>query len=166
MTTHRISGSSTIKHIVRRELHTFGDASEEANCAVTYFRNVSADGHVTLLHIKATTKLLPTKTISVQKLELCAALLGARLVRFVGSALSRQIDGRFFWTDSSTIRHWVRSTTSGSDLPECRLDANAPPFSQTACNYFGPIYNDEVGSTLHLFDDPSSLHRHGTFSLC
>ena len=27
-----------------------------------------------------------------------------------------------------------------SDLPECRLDAGSPPFSQTACDYFGPIH--------------------------
>ncbi|XP_046461183.1 uncharacterized protein LOC124207658 [Daphnia pulex] len=79
--------------IVRTELDTFVDASEEA-CAA------------------AVKKLAPLKTVSVCKLELNAGLLGAHLARFVESSLTRKITARRFWTDNSTVRNWVR-TLSG-----------------------------------------------------
>ena len=94
------------------QLHTFCDASEEAYAAVIYVRNVYRSGRVSIHQIKASNKLAPKKTISVPKLELNAALLGSRLTRFVSSSISRKIDNRFLWTDSSTVRNWIRATAS------------------------------------------------------
>ncbi|XP_045027086.1 uncharacterized protein LOC123470616 [Daphnia magna] len=95
--------------IVRTELDTFVDASEEACAAVCFIRNVYGDQRVIVRFIKAVTKLAPLKTVSVCKLELNAGLLGARLARFVESSLTRKIAARRFWTDSSTVRNWVRA---------------------------------------------------------
>jgi hypothetical protein len=98
--------------IVRTELHTFCDASEEACAAVCYVRHYYEDGSVIVRHVKAATKLPPLKTVSGCKLELNVALLGTRLARFVGDSLTRKIDSRFFWTDSSTVRNWVRAVSA------------------------------------------------------
>jgi hypothetical protein len=98
--------------IENSQLHTFCDASEEAYAAVIYVRNAYRDGRIRIHQIKASNKLAPKKTISVPKLELNAALLGSRLARFVSSSISRKIDNRFFWTDSSTVRNWIRATAS------------------------------------------------------
>ncbi|XP_045023412.1 uncharacterized protein LOC116935800 [Daphnia magna] len=98
--------------IVRTELHSFGDASEEAYAAVVYLRNVYVDGTVLVRHVRASTKLAPKKTISIPKLELNAALLAARLVRTVQMAFTRTIHARYLWTDSSTVRNWIRATAS------------------------------------------------------
>ena len=98
--------------IVRTELHTFADASEEACAASCYTRVVYQDGRVLVRHVKTATKLAPLKTVSVCKLELNAGLLGARLAQFVQMALKRRLDNRFFWTDSSTVRNWVRAVSS------------------------------------------------------
>ena len=95
--------------IIRSELHSFTDASEEAYAAVIYLRNVYLDGKVNLRVLMAKTKLAPKKTISIPKLELNGYLLGARLLKYVGEALSQPITRRFLWTDSSTVRNWVRS---------------------------------------------------------
>ena len=70
-------------NIDRIELHTFCDSSEEAYAAVVYVRSVYKDDRVLIRHVKAATKLAPKKTLSIPKLELNAALLGARLARFV-----------------------------------------------------------------------------------
>ena len=59
----------------------------------------------------AKTKLGPKKTISVAKMELQAALLGARLTNFVRQAVTNKINRRYFWTDSSCVRNWIRSPT-------------------------------------------------------
>ena len=44
-------------NIVRTELHTFTDASEEACAASCYTRIVYSDGRVLIRHVKAVTKL-------------------------------------------------------------------------------------------------------------
>ncbi|XP_046459823.1 uncharacterized protein LOC124206177 [Daphnia pulex] len=100
------------EEIVRTELHTFADASEEACAASCYTRVVYQDGRVLVRHIKTATKLAPLKTVSVCKLELNAGLMGARLAKFVQTALKRKMDCRYFWTDSSTVRNWVRAVSS------------------------------------------------------
>ncbi|KAI9551306.1 hypothetical protein GHT06_002506 [Daphnia sinensis] len=101
-----------VEEIVRTELHTFADASEEACAASCYTRVVYQDGRVLVRHVKTATKLAPLKTVSVCKLELNAGLMGARLAKFVQTALKRELDGRYFWTDSSTVRNWVRAVSS------------------------------------------------------
>ena len=60
----------------------------------------------------AKTKVAPSKTISVGKLELLAAVLGSRLAKYVENALTRAITRRYFWTDSSCVRNWIRSTAA------------------------------------------------------
>lgn len=56
--------------IVRRELHTFCDASKEAYGAVVYVRSVFKNDQVTVRQVKAGTKLAPKKTLSIPKLEI------------------------------------------------------------------------------------------------
>jgi hypothetical protein len=98
--------------IISSELHTFCDASEEAYAAVIYIRNCYADGGVVVRQVKAANKLAPKKTISVPKLELNAALLGARLARAIQEALPASVNKRRFWTDSSTVRNWIRAAAA------------------------------------------------------
>lgn len=72
--------------IVRTELRIFGDASEEANAAVTYTRSLYSDGTVLVRLVKSSTKLAPAKIISIPKLKLNAALL-ARQASYIQKAL-------------------------------------------------------------------------------
>jgi hypothetical protein len=67
-------------------------------------------GQVLVRHVKKVTKLSPLKTILVCKLELNAGLMGAHFAKFVQIAL--KMDGRSFWTDSSTVQNWVRAVAS------------------------------------------------------
>ena len=99
-------------HITRIELHTFCDASTEAYAAVVYVRNIYDNGQIIIRHIKGGTKLAPLKTLSVPRLELNAALLGARMARMVQTELTRKVTSRYFWTDSSTVRNWIRATAT------------------------------------------------------
>ena len=94
------------------ELHAFGDASEEAYAAVIYLRVVYSDGRILVRQVKAANKIAPKKTISIPKLELNAALLSARLLQTVHSILEPRIQRRFLWTDSSTVRNWIRATAA------------------------------------------------------
>ena len=98
--------------IVESQLHTFGDASEEAYAAVVYIRNQCRCGKIIIRIVKASSKLAPKKSLSVPKLELNAALLSARVAAAVQHCLSHSIGRRYFWTDSSTVRNWIRATAS------------------------------------------------------
>ena len=91
------------------ELHTFCDASEEAFACVVYLLNRHRDGRIKTNIVMAKTKVAPKKTISVPKLELQAALLGARLAKYAEDGLTSTIKKRYFWTDSACVKNWVRS---------------------------------------------------------
>ena len=62
-----------ILDILDIELHTFSDGSEETFAAVIYLRIIYPDKQPNI-------KFIIEKTISVAKLELQAALLGARFL--------------------------------------------------------------------------------------
>lgn len=93
--------------IVQTKLQRFADASKEVCAAMCYIRHHYEDGSVVMRNLKAAKKLDPLKTVSVCKLEINAALLGARLARFAGNALTSKISARYFWQESSTVRNWV-----------------------------------------------------------
>ena len=97
---------------VSSQLHTFTDASEEAFAAAVYLRSAYPDGRVVTHLLVAKTKLALKKTLSVVKLELQAALRGSRLAAYVGAALTQPVAARFFWTDNSCVRNWLRSPSS------------------------------------------------------
>lgn len=88
--------NTTVKNGVKTELHTYGDASEEAYAAVSYIRNVYIVCSVVVRHIKAATKLAPKKVASIPRLELNAVLLASRLARTVQQAIMRDIQQRYF----------------------------------------------------------------------
>ncbi|XP_058817784.1 uncharacterized protein LOC131681093 [Topomyia yanbarensis] len=91
------------------QLHTFVDASEEACSCVAYFRFTTTDGAVTCAMVMAKTKVAPLKPLSIPRLELQAAVLGARVTKFISDNHSFSIEKRFFWSDSSTVLAWIRS---------------------------------------------------------
>ena len=65
----------------------FTDASEQAMCAVVYIRYESNTGEVDLGLIASKTKVTPAKRATMPRLELSAALLGARLAGKVCSSI-------------------------------------------------------------------------------
>ncbi|XP_075159013.1 uncharacterized protein LOC142232177 [Haematobia irritans] len=94
------------------DLHCFCDASTTAYAAVVYSRVESVDGiFVTILQAKS--KVSPIKTVTIPRLELCAATLLVKLVEKVKRSLRDMSIGRiFFWSDSSAVLSWIRKSPS------------------------------------------------------
>lgn len=90
------------------EAHIFTDASEHAYGCVAFLR-VVVGGTVLCSVAMSRSKVAPLKKQSVPRLELMAAVLGARMSRTMTDTHSLKIDRSVLWTDSRTVWSWIRS---------------------------------------------------------
>lgn len=90
------------------ELHVFVDASENAYAAVGYFR-ISAGEFVKCALVAAKTKVAPIQPMSIPRLELQAAMLGARLANSIAQGHNIEIFRRVLWSDSKTVLCWLKA---------------------------------------------------------
>ncbi|XP_066592980.1 uncharacterized protein [Prorops nasuta] len=90
------------------EIHGFSDASSRAYAAVVYLRlPISAERFtVTLLIAKA--KVSPIKTMSIPNLELAAAALLTKLIKYVQQLDFLKELPVYAWTDSQIVLSWLR----------------------------------------------------------
>lgn len=59
--------------------------------------------------ICAKSRIAPVKTVSIPRLELCAAVLLSRLAATIAPLLRMNISQRFLWTDSTVTLAWIAS---------------------------------------------------------
>ena len=83
-------------------LHIFADASPQAYGAVAYLVQGTQS---TILMSKA--RAAPLKQHTLPRLELMAAVLGARLYVFISTSIN--ITDTFFWSDSQIVLSWITS---------------------------------------------------------
>ena len=67
------------------------------------------DASALIAMVMAKSRVAPLKPLSVPRLELQAALLGTRLVEFVATELSINIEQRFLWSASQTVLRWIKT---------------------------------------------------------
>ncbi|XP_055842483.1 uncharacterized protein LOC129909422 [Episyrphus balteatus] len=90
------------------QMHIFVDASKDTSAAVVYLR-IQSEGKVCCTLLASKTKVAPIKLTSIPRLELIAALIGARLACTIRQSLSTPINKIFYWSDSVTVLRWLRS---------------------------------------------------------
>lgn len=91
------------------QLHVFVDASTTAYAAALYWRAETEDGRVSLALIVAKARVAPLKLTSVPRLELQAAVLGAKMAATVLEEHSKKPESKTFWTDSKTVLTWLNT---------------------------------------------------------
>ena len=96
------------------QLHGFCDASEKAYGTCVYLRSTDGDvqgrHHVSLVYSKS--RVAPVKPLTLPCLELCAALLLARMYTTINQAFQVEIKEVHLWSDSMITLQWINTFVS------------------------------------------------------
>ncbi|KAJ0169552.1 hypothetical protein K1T71_014737 [Dendrolimus kikuchii] len=94
------------------ELHGFCDASSSAYAAVVYVRIIGASDDINVSLLVARTRVAPIKQISIPRLELCGAVILAKLLIETAELLNIPKNNLRAWTDSTVVLGWLNSHPS------------------------------------------------------
>ncbi|XP_063365335.1 uncharacterized protein LOC134653901 [Cydia amplana] len=94
-------------HTRHTELHIFSDASLHAYGACAYIRTYAEGSDVTVRLLCAKSKVAPLKSLTIPKLELSGALVGAKLYKKITDSLRLAFTKVYFWCDSTIVISWL-----------------------------------------------------------
>ena len=103
-----LTSDETVQSI---QLHVFCDASEKAYGCVAYLRFTLKSGTHTCAFVMAKSRLAPLKTITLPRLELNAARIGARLSRLIVHEVDLPIEKVVYWSDSTIVLQYINNKT-------------------------------------------------------
>uniref|UniRef100_A0A8D8YNP1 Integrase catalytic domain-containing protein n=1 Tax=Cacopsylla melanoneura TaxID=428564 RepID=A0A8D8YNP1_9HEMI len=87
----------------------FADASSAAFAAVVFLRVVRGDGLVDTHLVRAKTRVAPLKVQTINKLELCAAVLLAQVCHSLAFLHQKlRISNTYLFSDSETVLAWLK----------------------------------------------------------
>jgi hypothetical protein len=92
------------------ELHAFCDASQLGYGAAIYLRTYNESKEYDIRIICAKSRVAPLKTITLPRLELCGALLLARLITKVKNNMTLNFSRQILWTDSNIVLAWINTS--------------------------------------------------------
>ena len=105
------------------QLLVFCDASRYAFAAAVYLLQECQDQRRTDL-IFSKTRLVPNRKITIPRLELLAALIGTRCMKFVENELKVEICQKHIWLDSQCVLNWIQSERPLRTFVENRVKDN------------------------------------------
>ncbi|GFV01860.1 uncharacterized protein TNCV_4978121 [Trichonephila clavipes] len=90
------------------EIHGFADASERCYGAAVYCKSKNLKSETLVRLITSKSRVAPIKSLTIPRLELCAAVLLAKLVKRVVAALQLETAELYLWSDSTIVLAWLR----------------------------------------------------------
>ncbi|GFY26605.1 uncharacterized protein TNCV_2879341 [Trichonephila clavipes] len=90
------------------EIHGFADASERCYGAAVYCKSKNLKSETLVQLITSKSKVAPIKSLTIPRLELCAAVLLTKLVKRVVAALQLETAELYLWSDSMIVLAWLR----------------------------------------------------------
>lgn len=106
----RVPRHVIISEPISIELHIFTDASEVAYGACAYIRSIDAHGKVDARLLCSKSRVASIKPLSTPRLELCGAVVGARLLDKIKNSLRVNFNNIVFWLDSTIVLGWIRTS--------------------------------------------------------
>ena len=104
--------SKTLETDTQCALYYFSDASEMAYGAVFCIKINDGSSALKASFIMDKSRLAPIKLITIPRLELCGAVLAARLHELIMKELTLTVHKVYFWCDSMTVLCYLRNTKS------------------------------------------------------
>ncbi|XP_070529961.1 uncharacterized protein [Cardiocondyla obscurior] len=92
------------------QIHGFCDASSIGYGACIYTRCVGKDKKIISRLICSKSRVAPLKIITIPRLELCGALLLARLFADIHKTLNISPNRVIFWCDSTIVLNWLKTS--------------------------------------------------------
>ncbi|GFY65829.1 integrase catalytic domain-containing protein [Trichonephila inaurata madagascariensis] len=89
------------------ELHVIVDASKGSYAGCVFARSI-VDSRVSVILVRAKSRVAPLKLLSIPRLELMACCVGARLVNSILKALNMPDLKVTLWSDSTTALWWIK----------------------------------------------------------
>ncbi|XP_045206117.2 uncharacterized protein LOC123558303 [Mercenaria mercenaria] len=120
VTIPRYYGGSSGDKETQSRLLCFCDASERAYATSVYLHCMN-DQEAKSNLVFSKTRLAPTQTTTIPRLELMAVLIGVRCIQFVRCQLGLLLEGVFLWTDSQCVLKWINTEKSLSTFVSNRI---------------------------------------------
>ncbi|GFW67827.1 uncharacterized protein TNCV_3871581 [Trichonephila clavipes] len=89
------------------ELHVFVDASKGSYAGCVFARSI-VDSRVSVILVRAKSRVAPLKLLSIPRLELMACCVGVRFVNSILKALNMLDLKVTLWSDSTTALWWIK----------------------------------------------------------
>ena len=99
----------TFSETRRSEIHPFADASDKAIATAVYLKQENYGGEVNISLLFAQARLSPKQATTIPRLELCAAVLSVRAVKWITRELQLNIDEITFYTDSQVVLSYIQN---------------------------------------------------------
>ncbi|GFX28503.1 integrase catalytic domain-containing protein [Trichonephila clavipes] len=90
------------------EIHGFADASERCYGAAVYCKSKNLKSETLVRLITSKSRVAPIKSLTIPRLELCAAVLLAKLGKRVVAALQLETAELYLWSNSMIVLEWLR----------------------------------------------------------
>ena len=127
-------------------LFVFADASTKAYGAIVYLNSGNC-----ISFAMSKNRVAPTRTVTLPRLELMAAVTATRLTEFVCSSIphDKQRVRVYFWTDSQIVLHWLRKGN------------NSKPFIAHRVKEINEAFPTAMWSFTPSADNPADLLTRG-----
>ncbi|XP_072140680.1 uncharacterized protein [Dermacentor andersoni] len=108
----RLIAADFRNHDTEKVVHVFCDAGPMAYGAVAYIVTKSPFGLTNVSLVMAKSRVAALKRLSLPRLELMGALIGARLCHYVAKALDLKNVTTILWTDSTVAMYWIKGNAA------------------------------------------------------
>jgi hypothetical protein len=92
------------------QLHGFCDASEKTYGACLYLRSTDHRGRLSCKLLCSKSRVAPVRKVTLPRLELCGAVLLAKLIKRTVPVLAVPIHSIHLFTDSTVVLAWIMAT--------------------------------------------------------
>ena len=87
---------------------------------MSYLRTEYVDKKVDVVFMMGKARVAPIKRITILNLELQAAVYGAQLAQFIKEQQDLELGNYFFWSNSTTVLHWLRTPQNAASNFRCQ----------------------------------------------